>query len=168
MSVKLTKQETQVLYQCGYRQGVYPAGSFTSALIEAIMLADSSNRANLHEGFPELVDAVVAYQTSNLVERYNQYLEESTKGASANGVKAPRVTEPVKRAQGLQEFLDKVYGPASECIKDNVCFKCGQPATEFRDGLSKREFAISGLCQACQDIVFAEPDDWGWDGETND
>lgn len=35
-------------------------------------------------------------------------------------------------------------------------FGCGTPITEFRDELSEKEFAISGLCQTCQDRVFAE------------
>jgi len=43
----------------------------------------------------------------------------------------------------------------------NQCVCCGKSATEFRDEISKREYQISTLCQACQDEVFAEPlDDW--------
>jgi vacuolar-type H+-ATPase catalytic subunit A/Vma1 len=39
-------------------------------------------------------------------------------------------------------------------------FGCGKKiTTEFRDKLSETEFSISGLCQECQDIVFAEPTD---------
>jgi hypothetical protein len=40
---------------------------------------------------------------------------------------------------------------------------------EFRDALSEKEYRISGLCQACQDIMFAEPEEgdddevWGYD-----
>ena len=35
-----------------------------------------------------------------------------------------------------------------------VCVRCRKPAIEFRDELSKREFAISQLCQSCQDDIF--------------
>lgn len=35
-----------------------------------------------------------------------------------------------------------------------VCVSCDQPATEFRDALSHKEYGISGLCQSCQDQVF--------------
>jgi hypothetical protein len=42
--------------------------------------------------------------------------------------------------------------------------KCGMAkckgdgtATKFTDEMSQREYRISGLCQACQDVVFAEP-----------
>lgn len=34
---------------------------------------------------------------------------------------------------------------------------CGKPIGEFRDELSLREYKISGWCQNCQDIHFAEP-----------
>lgn len=43
-------------------------------------------------------------------------------------------------------------------LKAGLCPRCGcDPAKQgFRDPLSAREFAISGLCQACQDVVFHE------------
>ena len=31
---------------------------------------------------------------------------------------------------------------------------------EFKDALSRKEFGISGICQECQDKVFAEPVDF--------
>ena len=39
-----------------------------------------------------------------------------------------------------------------------TCASCGQPPGDFRDALSEREFTITGLCQVCQDEVFAEPE----------
>lgn len=41
-----------------------------------------------------------------------------------------------------------------------ACASCGLPLPPgaFRDALSEREFAITGLCQPCQDEVFAEPE----------
>lgn len=36
------------------------------------------------------------------------------------------------------------------------CPFCAHPVGEFRDALSEREFAISGLCQDCQDKTFGE------------
>ena len=39
------------------------------------------------------------------------------------------------------------------------CVTCGKPATEFRDALSVKEYGISGMCQACQDLVFCEPEE---------
>ncbi len=36
-------------------------------------------------------------------------------------------------------------------------FGCGKPVkdSDFTTEISKREFGISGLCQACQDVAFA-------------
>ena len=39
-------------------------------------------------------------------------------------------------------------------IAGNSCVKCGEPAVDFRDEISKKEFGISGLCQTCQDGIF--------------
>ena len=39
------------------------------------------------------------------------------------------------------------------------CVTCGKPATEFRDTLSVKEYGISGMCQACQDLAFCEPEE---------
>jgi uncharacterized CHY-type Zn-finger protein len=35
-----------------------------------------------------------------------------------------------------------------------TCKICGGPATRFRDTLSSCEYAISAICQTCQDIYF--------------
>lgn len=42
----------------------------------------------------------------------------------------------------------------TDSIADARCLFCKQPVGPFRDDLSKKEFTISGLCQACQDSVF--------------
>ena len=39
-------------------------------------------------------------------------------------------------------------------IAGKGCVKCGEAAVDFKDELSKKEFGISGLCQACQDGIF--------------
>ena len=44
-------------------------------------------------------------------------------------------------------------GRRSSIIND-VCVFCNAPATEFRNDISRREFTISGMCQACQDEMF--------------
>jgi hypothetical protein len=35
-----------------------------------------------------------------------------------------------------------------------TCVRCSGPATEFKDELSKREYAITRFCQECQDGYF--------------
>ena len=39
------------------------------------------------------------------------------------------------------------------------CPKCGSDSKLFNDPLSRREHDLSGLCQACQDVEFREPED---------
>ena len=43
---------------------------------------------------------------------------------------------------------------ANQCLRPP--FGCGQPVTGFRDGLSEKEYRISGLCQQCQDKMFGQ------------
>lgn len=61
------------------------------------------------------------------------------------------MNENIMRSAGFNEEMDQV--------KRGKCPFCGKdidPNKEFRDELSKKEYAISGLCQACQDEVFGE------------
>ena len=39
-------------------------------------------------------------------------------------------------------------------ILTDKCVACDKEAKEFRDALSRKEYTISGMCQACQDEVF--------------
>jgi len=39
-------------------------------------------------------------------------------------------------------------------LNAGLCPTCQGEITEFKDELSKKEFSISGMCQACQDSVF--------------
>lgn len=56
----------------------------------------------------------------------------------------------------LNSFTRGVFGrERTQSISDDVfCTFCGEPATEFEDVLSRKEFAISGMCQKCQNKVF--------------
>jgi hypothetical protein len=65
--------------------------------------------------------------------------------------------EPSKKNPAIEKFLEGAFGRTS-AIRSATCVPapagCGGPATEFRNELSRREYAISGLCQNCQDSVF--------------
>lgn len=53
----------------------------------------------------------------------------------------------------------EVLFPTSAAMKDMcLCPNCGVGVseTDFRDELSRREWAITGLCQVCQDWVFGD------------
>lgn len=71
---------------------------------------------------------------------------------------------PVQRAAPLQQMLDdlarSMFGrTAGEAISTATCMACGKPVTGFKNEISAREYEISGLCQECQDIAFADPDE---------
>ena len=66
---------------------------------------------------------------------------------------------PSEKHPELKRLLDGLIGGSRDgAIKTDRCVNppigCGKPATEFDDRLSKKEFTISGLCQACQDNIF--------------
>ena len=49
-----------------------------------------------------------------------------------------------------------VFGhKGAEALNAGKCPCCGGPCDHFRDALSKKEYQISGMCQECQDKVFA-------------
>lgn len=63
------------------------------------------------------------------------------------------------REKKLQEAIDKFAEDAfgstqSGAVQHKRCVCCGKEVMWFRDGLSEKEYSISGLCQACQDEVF--------------
>jgi hypothetical protein len=67
--------------------------------------------------------------------------------------------KPSDKDGAIESVLSKVFGhDRRDSITNDVCVPpplgCGKPALHFRDGVSANEFAISGLCQSCQDQVF--------------
>lgn len=68
-----------------------------------------------------------------------------------------------EKSPGMLREIDKVAkelgGPGLSALKESKCVLCNGSAEKFDDELSKKEYALSGMCQACQDIAFAEPDE---------
>jgi hypothetical protein len=65
------------------------------------------------------------------------------------------IMKPTKKAVAVEKFLNTMTViPRMNAIENNVCALCGKDASKFKDEISVREFAISGLCQSCQDEVF--------------
>jgi hypothetical protein len=61
---------------------------------------------------------------------------------------------------GLNVISTAIFGMSrSSAIATDTCIACKSSASEFANDASRREFALSGLCQKCQDEVFAEPED---------
>lgn len=74
------------------------------------------------------------------------------------------MSTPSNKAPEVEQALTNIFGfDRRATIEANRCCPppvgCGGPATEFRDDLSRREYAISGLCQKCQDAIFLEDND---------
>ena len=66
---------------------------------------------------------------------------------------------PSEKSPELTKLIDDwsqaVFGRRRHnSIIEDVCVSCGKDAKTFKDGQSRREYAISGLCQKCQDEVF--------------
>lgn len=53
---------------------------------------------------------------------------------------------------------DFLFGGRREAIERHRCMPpptgCGEPADEFEDALSEREYYISALCQKCQNKIW--------------
>jgi len=63
--------------------------------------------------------------------------------------------QPTEKSPQIDEFLKAITGrDRTQSIKENKCNLCGGEAISFRDVLSTREYAISGMCQRCQDDIF--------------
>ena len=45
-----------------------------------------------------------------------------------------------------------------DSMSSGFCVSCGNPAVEFKNELSRKEYGISGMCQKCQDEFFVEED----------
>lgn len=60
------------------------------------------------------------------------------------------MNENIMRQAGFGEQVDR--------FKEGICTFCMATidTDSFRDGVSRREYEISGLCQNCQDATFKE------------
>jgi hypothetical protein len=69
------------------------------------------------------------------------------------------MAEPTRKSEGIENFLEENFGRTT-AIRENLCVPppigCGKPVSmeDFRDEVSRKEYRISGLCQACQDQFF--------------
>jgi hypothetical protein len=78
------------------------------------------------------------------------------------------IMEPMKRRPNIEKLLNEVFGTVS-AVRANRCVDkpvgCGReiPPNEFGaeywTELARREYTMSGLCNRCQDEVFAGDDD---------
>jgi len=68
--------------------------------------------------------------------------------------------KPSDKSEGIERLITALIGTTlginrKDTIAANGCIICGGEALKFRDKLSRTEYSISAMCQACQDEVFA-------------
>ena len=72
----------------------------------------------------------------------------------------------------MEEALNKITRAIFKRERTgDVCVTCGSNKVkpeDFRDNLSRKEFRISKMCQACQDSVFNDDDDYDWSYESDE
>ena len=94
--------------------------------------------------------------------------ENSTRSRGSNRAEA---MERLKVSVGIRDLIAPDAAPAMETFKeemakalfgrsrkDPACVVCGSNNVEpkhFKDKLSRKEFGISRMCQACQDFTFS-------------
>lgn len=63
-----------------------------------------------------------------------------------------------KKSEYMETLLEKFsknFGvPRSTAFKLSKCVICSGEAKDFRCDMSKKEYELSGMCQACQDSFF--------------
>ena len=56
-----------------------------------------------------------------------------------------------------------IFPQAADRVMSGLCVTCDSNrlrGVDFRDDLSRKEYGISGMCQACQDRVYGTEPDW--------
>lgn len=69
------------------------------------------------------------------------------------------MAKPSKKSEEIEKTIDSMTpNPLGRrgSIQSDVCAWCKEPAKEFRNEISRREYGISGFCQKCQDETFGE------------
>ena len=92
---------------------------------------------------------------------------------------------PAWKAPQIDALLSEIIFNGKDrptCIREGICITCddahGIIASSFRDDVSRKEYAISAMCQSCQDDVFGmgapealdieEPESDPWDSQWAD
>ena len=68
---------------------------------------------------------------------------------------------PSHKSPEIERLLEDLTGRRA-AIEVDRCIDppngCGGPATEFNTELDRQEYAVSGLCQDCQDTAWYTPE----------
>ena len=69
------------------------------------------------------------------------------------------MANPSDKSESIENLLTANFGfDRREHISQNLCVPppigCGEPAGDFSDQSSQKEYSITGMCQNCQDDYF--------------
>ena len=65
-----------------------------------------------------------------------------------------------EKAPAIDDLLTWLSGKVRNAtIAAAKCTTCETPNLDFKDPESRSEYRISGMCQNCQDVAFADPED---------
>ena len=66
------------------------------------------------------------------------------------------MASPAEKSSVIEQLLTQINGGKSRraYIHANRCVRCEGDASYFYDEVSRKEYAISGWCQHCQDEMF--------------
>ena len=66
------------------------------------------------------------------------------------------MANPTEKSSIIETLLTELNGGRSRraYIHANKCVRCGGDASQFIDEVSRKEFAIRGWCQHCQNEMF--------------
>ena len=65
------------------------------------------------------------------------------------------MTKPMQnKTEEMKNAIEAVFPGTRKAILQNKCPCCKADIGPFRDALSRQEYVISGMCQACQDSVW--------------
>ena len=63
--------------------------------------------------------------------------------------------KPTIKSNPIERLLTSILGQSRiQAVNNRSCVDCNDTNVTFRDTESVNEYAISGLCQSCQDSVF--------------
>jgi len=79
------------------------------------------------------------------------------------------MAKPTQKSPEVEAKINAFSGSnRQESIRSNTCAWCSGPAAVFSDSLSRKEYTISGMCQACQEKAYPsdeEDEAEAFDGE---
>ena len=72
------------------------------------------------------------------------------------------MAEPTRKNPAVDALMRRFGFDRIPAIEADRCAKCGNDAKHFKDEVSRKEYAIIGWCQQCQDSFYESKEEDGW------